>query len=122
MKFSIKNIFSKCDEIGSFLRSRSHLLKKSLMENFIFCAVLFLKKRLLLKPLLFTVSNKLLICSLLKQKGCNISFFSERDKNNEKTDFFPLYHFYQKYNKVSNFRVLKLHEKYQKSCPDLCEI
>ena len=81
MKFSIKNIFSKYDEIGSFLRSRSHLLKKSLMENFIFCAVLFLKKRLLLKPLLFTVSNKLLICSLLKQKGCNISFFSERDKN-----------------------------------------
>ena len=39
MKFSIKNYFSKCDQIRSFLRIWSHLLKKSLMENFIFCAV-----------------------------------------------------------------------------------
>ena len=36
MKFSIKDFFSKCDQIHSFLRIRSHLLKKSLMENFIF--------------------------------------------------------------------------------------
>ena len=35
MKFSIKDFFSKCDQI----RSCSHLLKKSLLENFIFCAV-----------------------------------------------------------------------------------
>ena len=40
MKFSIKDFFSKCDQICSFLRIWSHLLKKSLMENFIFCAVL----------------------------------------------------------------------------------
>ena len=33
MKFSITNFFSKCDQIWS------HLLKKSVMENFIFCAV-----------------------------------------------------------------------------------
>ena len=39
MKFSIKNFFSKRDQICSFLRIWSHLLKKSLMENFIFCAV-----------------------------------------------------------------------------------
>ena len=39
MKFSIKDLFSKCDLIGSFPRIWSHLLKKSLMENFIFCAV-----------------------------------------------------------------------------------
>ena len=39
MKFSIKNFFSKCDQIRSFLRIWSHLLKKYLMENFIFCAV-----------------------------------------------------------------------------------
>ena len=32
MKFSIKDFFSKCDQIRS-------LLKKSLMENFISCAV-----------------------------------------------------------------------------------
>ena len=42
MKFSIKNFFSKCDQISSFLRSCSHLLKKTLMENFIFCAVIVL--------------------------------------------------------------------------------
>ena len=40
MKFSIKDFFSKCNQIRSFLRICSHLLKKSLMENFIFCAVL----------------------------------------------------------------------------------
>ena len=40
IKFSIKDFFSKCDQIRSFLRIWSHLLKKSLMKNFIFCAVL----------------------------------------------------------------------------------
>ena len=35
MKFSIKGFFSKCNQIRSFLRIWSHLLKKSLMENFI---------------------------------------------------------------------------------------
>ena len=39
MTFSIKDFFSKCDQIRSFLRIWSHLLKKSLRENFIFCAV-----------------------------------------------------------------------------------
>ena len=36
MKFSIKNFFSKCDQICRKLRVWSHLLKKSLTENFIF--------------------------------------------------------------------------------------
>ena len=39
MKFSIKDFFSKCDQIRSLLRIWSHLLKKSFVENFIFCAV-----------------------------------------------------------------------------------
>ena len=39
MKFPIKDFLSKCDQICSFLRIWSHLLKKSLMEKFIFCAV-----------------------------------------------------------------------------------
>ena len=39
MKYSIKGLFIKCDQIHSFLRIWSHLLKKSLIENFIFCAV-----------------------------------------------------------------------------------
>ena len=40
MKFSIKDLFSKCDQIRSFLRIWSHLLKRPLMENFMFCAVM----------------------------------------------------------------------------------
>ena len=43
IKFSIKDFFSKCDQIRRFLRIWSHLLKKSLMENFIFCAMFHFK-------------------------------------------------------------------------------
>ena len=39
MKFFMKNFFSKCDQIRRLRGIWSHLLKKSLMENFIFCAV-----------------------------------------------------------------------------------
>ena len=35
MKFSIKHFFSECDQIRRKLQIRSHLLKKSFMENFI---------------------------------------------------------------------------------------
>ena len=38
MKFSITDFFSKCDQIRSFLRIASHLLKKTLIVKFIFCA------------------------------------------------------------------------------------
>ena len=38
MKFSIKDFFSKYDQIRSFLWIWSHSLKKSLTEIFIFCA------------------------------------------------------------------------------------
>ena len=40
MKFSIMEFFSKHDQIRRKLRIWSHLLKISLMENFIFCAAL----------------------------------------------------------------------------------
>ena len=39
MKFPIKDFYSKCDQIPSFLRIWLYLLKKPLMENFIYCAV-----------------------------------------------------------------------------------
>ena len=39
MKFSIEDFFGKCDQIRRKQRIWSNLLKKSLMENFIFCAV-----------------------------------------------------------------------------------
>ena len=50
MKFSIKDCFSKCDQIHRKLRICSHLLKKSLVENFIFlcndhCILRFLQIR-----------------------------------------------------------------------------
>ena len=37
MKFSIKDFFSEFDQIHIFLQICSRLLKKSVMENFIFC-------------------------------------------------------------------------------------
>ena len=40
MKFSINDFFNKCDQIRSFLWIWPRLVKKSLTENFIFCAVL----------------------------------------------------------------------------------
>ena len=39
MKFSIKDFFSKCAQSGSFFQIWYHLLKKSWMEDFSFCAV-----------------------------------------------------------------------------------
>ena len=39
MKFFIKRLSSKCDQMHSFLRIWSHLMEKYLMEDFIFCAV-----------------------------------------------------------------------------------
>ena len=49
MKFSIKNYFSKCDPIHSFLRIWSYLLKKSSMENLTFCTQWFAKFKTSLK-------------------------------------------------------------------------
>ena len=39
MKFSIKDFFSKCDQIRSFLGIWSYLVKQSLMKNVIYLAV-----------------------------------------------------------------------------------
>ena len=46
MKFSIKNFFSKCDQMRRKLQIWSHLPEKSLMENFIFCAVIWHKYKI----------------------------------------------------------------------------
>ena len=53
MKFSNEDSFSKCDLICSFLRIWTHLLKKSLMENFIFCAVKGARKKQIAIKILF---------------------------------------------------------------------
>ena len=46
MKFSIKDFIRKCDQIHSKFRIWSHLLKKPVMENVIFCAVNLFYSRL----------------------------------------------------------------------------
>ena len=43
MKFSFKDFFSKRDQILNLLRIWLHLVKKSLMENFIFCVVKYVR-------------------------------------------------------------------------------
>ena len=45
MKSSIKDFFSKCDQIHSILRICSHLLKKSFMENFIFLCRFYINEK-----------------------------------------------------------------------------
>ena len=51
MKFPIKNFFSKCDQIRSKLRIWSHLMKKSLMGNFIFLVILLPKEETFFNPI-----------------------------------------------------------------------
>ena len=69
MKFSVKDFFSRCDQIRSILRIWSHLLTKSLMKNFIFCAVLRL----------FCHSKTMKSCKLYLLFSCN------REDNEEET-------------------------------------
>ena len=67
MKFSIKGFFSKCDQIRRKLWIWSHLLKKSLMENSIFCVVLpmtSIYNRML--ALFILVMNSYFILTLIK--------------------------------------------------------
>ena len=52
MKFFIKDFFSKCDQIQRKLWIWSHLLKKSLMENLIFCALVDFEIRLFMPVLM----------------------------------------------------------------------
>ena len=53
MKFYIKDFFNKCDRIRRKLCIWSHLLKKPLVENFMFCAVLFPYPLCLFNPVSF---------------------------------------------------------------------
>ena len=61
MKFAIKDFFSKCDQIRSFLRICSHLLKKSLTESFILCAVSVRKSNF---PSSLKIANIIAVCIL----------------------------------------------------------
>ena len=55
MKFPNKDFFSKYEQIRSILRIWSHLLKKSLMESFIFCALYLVE---------FTSTSEIKLCTI----------------------------------------------------------
>ena len=61
MKFSIKDFFSKCDQVCR-MRIWSHFMKKFLIENFIFCAVLLAISAKVSLYLFDSVLNKPLHC------------------------------------------------------------
>ena len=71
--FSIKAFFSKCNQIRSFLRIWSRLLKKSLMENIIFCAVTED-----VSCMRFQVSPNIWLTIALREKCLNAKFFLVR--------------------------------------------
>ena len=52
------DFYSKCDQIRKKMRILSHLLKKFVMENFIFCAVFWLDMTSSLQMRVFTLSRE----------------------------------------------------------------
>ena len=78
MNFSIKDYFSKCEQIGSFLQIWSHLLKKSLTEKAIFvqwvsCSVEIIESKYIYKKadLTFSIS-----CADKNSSRCSLDFAS----------------------------------------------
>ena len=65
MKFPTEDFFSKCDQIRSFLRIWSHLLKKSLMENFFCAAISSTQNMVSLKLLTFYPKDTRVFCKNL---------------------------------------------------------
>ena len=61
IKFSIKDFFRKCDQIRRKLRIWSHFLKKSLIENFIFCVVFWLRAKII-EELTLAISERKVNC------------------------------------------------------------
>ena len=75
-KFSIKDLFSKCNQIRSFLRIWPHLLKKSLMENFIFCAVRSVTRNgLLVKKEISNLRRFIFVGKLMTRVGESFKLF-----------------------------------------------
>ena len=78
MNFYIKDFFSKCDQIRRKLRIWSYSLKKFLMENFIFCAVIK-QKNYSVNSLFFTTSV-IEGSERPKLKNCTVEEVSARKK------------------------------------------
>ena len=80
MKSSVMGFLGKSDQISSFLWIWLHLLKKSLMENFIFCAV----SGILISPKLLAIFNTMISFTQLKQNQVTNSLINtiKRDVSN----------------------------------------
>ena len=87
MKFSIKDFFSKCDQIRSFLRNWSHSLKKSLMENFIFCEVKLIDWMLLLFLAFIYGKEKSFLSEIFDQYSACYRNWVLNVKTNQPSDF-----------------------------------
>ena len=70
MRFSIKDFLWKWDQICRFLRILSHFLKKSLMENFIFCAVSWNVREDVLQRVNSFLTDVLIFRATLKSRFC----------------------------------------------------
>ena len=82
VKFCFKDFFSKCDQIRSFLRIWSCLLK-SPIENFIFCAVLKVKTALQISNFEELIRTLLNIKIVLLDKCKSCSFVEYRSSVGE---------------------------------------
>ena len=74
MKFSMTDFFSKCDQIRSFLRIWSHLLKKLVMENFIFCTLLF-QSNVVTQNMMFLIKS---VVALVNTMTCHVNYTREK--------------------------------------------
>ena len=86
MKFLVKNLFSKYDQIRSFLRIWSHLLNKFLMGNFTFCAMLEVLPLSIQSHVSYTINIKSLIVSVAKYDLCSrltlvVIYFTQTHQN-----------------------------------------
>ena len=80
MKSSIKDLYSKCNQIRRFLRIWSHSLKKSLMENFIFVQCHSLPCRLFKLILNREISNRDYQSNFLFRGNSLTDFFTNHIK------------------------------------------
>ena len=102
IKCSIKDFFSKYDQIRSFPRIWSHWLKKSLMENLVFCAVLYEFWRFLSMPFAFLYLNFweiLVFLNILKE---NLSLSETSDPWTTCLNFIMLGSFFVTIDNISN--------------------
>ena len=85
MKFSIKAFFSKCVQICRKLRIWSNLLKKSLMEIFIFCAVKSPQRNSPNSSLAFRICSSLSFMLRMTSKKLNQKQSNWRKNKQKKT-------------------------------------